>query len=1061
MPGNVVEIVIGAQDLTGPAFAGVLARAEALKAAMKDATRLDLAGSNVDVQLSQLRSKLQAYKIADLLDINMNQGQIEGQLMLLKRQIEAAGISDLLDIGASTSQVEEAVAKVKAEVDAQDLKLRITPDVSALPPGIGIPWTAGLGGTVIGSTPGPGASSAGAAAGGAAAGGAGSAAGNGNGGGGVAAGLGAAAGGAAAGGGGGAWAFLGKDVALFGGALGALPLIGTVTGLHLVADAVLETTAVVVPATIAMVGWGAAAVPTVKAMYEQMKTLHTVATAFGTQIPGLSGGFSKLAAAVKPQVYALWGDALTIMNNKTGIFAQTVKGAGVVIDRLASRFTLAVTSGHGFGGFLAHADSDLAKLGDIIGNLGGTFGNLFKAMPGYAQMLLTLVDNGTKLLEWASAVAEPILKVGLAMHGALLYGGLLTTGLSRLVAGGTFFGKQFGGLLPLLSGWAEKAAYAASGSAKLGVAGEKAGQGLLSIATGAESAAKLPWGWIATATVALGFLVYEILKAGNANDQLMHSIQNNIAAQTSWYGMVDANAAAMANLGHQVRTTTDAFSGLGSGLGAAIVTPAQASSAATKQLSSDTKTLTGSYVAQTARMMDLSVAFGSVGAAQGAVTATGMKLGQLLTENGTKWREDLQTLQGYVQATVQLAGFQGGPALAAQNALNFAQNAQYQAIQQITQDQTAYIQLLTSGESAFTTFATDLQSISKAAHAAHASIGGLNANSLTLAGDYWSTLIPAAQAQISALENQQVSTGNLTKAVGDIGAQLVTFAGHNTAARAAVVGLINNALGPGTVSLKTLNGWLKTNGGSLADLKKIEDQATVATSKLASSVTALANAAFAKAIFQASGFSGTIKTLAYDMVHNKTSVSDLQPVYNALVSEFEQSGMKADAARQKASQLISEYGKVPKSVLTTLAVNDKQALAVIGYVEGLLGALGKSVTTGIVNIYDYVHTLKLPPGKAAGGVIGAASGGSRSGWTLVGEHGPELAQLPAGSTVHSNPDTQRMMSGGSGGWCEARLEVTGSGAHLIQAIAQDIKLYVRSHGGGGANSVQRAFGAAW
>lgn len=50
------------------------------------------------------------------------------------------------------------------------------------------------------------------------------------------------------------------------------------------------------------------------------------------------------------------------------------------------------------------------------------------------------------------------------------------------------------------------------------------------------------------------------------------------------------------------------------------------------------------------------------------------------------------------------------------------------------------------------------------------------------------------------------------------------------------------------------------------------------------------------------------------------------------------------------------------------------------------------------------------PGFAHGGIIGAASGGPRSGMTLVGEHGPELVKLPAGSSVISNPDTRRRLS---------------------------------------------------
>ncbi|MFD5631581.1 phage tail protein [Streptomyces sp. NPDC127072] len=47
-------------------------------------------------------------------------------------------------------------------------------------------------------------------------------------------------------------------------------------------------------------------------------------------------------------------------------------------------------------------------------------------------------------------------------------------------------------------------------------------------------------------------------------------------------------------------------------------------------------------------------------------------------------------------------------------------------------------------------------------------------------------------------------------------------------------------------------------------------------------------------------------------------------------------------------------------------------------------------------------------GKAAGGIVGgAASGGIRSSMTWVGEQGPELLDLPAGSRVWSNPDSRR------------------------------------------------------
>ncbi|WP_019054965.1 hypothetical protein [Streptomyces prunicolor] len=60
---------------------------------------------------------------------------------------------------------------------------------------------------------------------------------------------------------------------------------------------------------------------------------------------------------------------------------------------------------------------------------------------------------------------------------------------------------------------------------------------------------------------------------------------------------------------------------------------------------------------------------------------------------------------------------------------------------------------------------------------------------------------------------------------------------------------------------------------------------------------------------------------------------------------------------------------------------------------------------------------KALKGKAAGGIVGAAaSGGIRSGLTLVGEQGMELADLPVGSRVWSNPDTRRKLAAAQAPW---------------------------------------------
>ncbi|GHA64090.1 hypothetical protein GCM10010330_16140 [Streptomyces tendae] len=80
-----------------------------------------------------------------------------------------------------------------------------------------------------------------------------------------------------------------------------------------------------------------------------------------------------------------------------------------------------------------------------------------------------------------------------------------------------------------------------------------------------------------------------------------------------------------------------------------------------------------------------------------------------------------------------------------------------------------------------------------------------------------------------------------------------------------------------------------------------------------------------------------------------------------------------------------QYVKALQSSVTSLGAKmDKLAAAMEKYIEMGLGM------------------------KATGGIIGAASGGARGSWTMVGEHEPELVRLPFGSRVYSGPDTRRM-----------------------------------------------------
>ncbi|MFD7003356.1 phage tail tape measure protein [Streptomyces mirabilis] len=93
---------------------------------------------------------------------------------------------------------------------------------------------------------------------------------------------------------------------------------------------------------------------------------------------------------------------------------------------------------------------------------------------------------------------------------------------------------------------------------------------------------------------------------------------------------------------------------------------------------------------------------------------------------------------------------------------------------------------------------------------------------------------------------------------------------------------------------------------------------------------------------------------------------------------------------------------------------------------------------------------KAVKGKASGGIVGAAaSGGVRGGLTWVGEHEPELLDLPVGSRVWSGPDSRRMAGGSSGGGGERRtvVEFRSSGSDVDEFLVHMIRRAVRSRGG--------------
>lgn len=149
---------------------------------------------------------------------------------------------------------------------------------------------------------------------------------------------------------------------------------------------------------------------------------------------------------------------------------------------------------------------------------------------------------------------------------------------------------------------------------------------------------------------------------------------------------------------------------------------------------------------------------------------------------------------------------------------------------------------------------------------------------------------------------------------------------------------------------------------------------------------------------KATAFSGALKGL-----QAKGLRSDL--IRQIAEAGIEGGGLETAGALLSASS--SEIGSVNQlqSQIVSAAKSAGQTTA-----NAVYGATIKAQQKLVTALDTLTKTLKTATGKkAAGGIVGmAASGGIRSNLTWVGEQGPELLDLPAGSRVWSNPDSQRM-----------------------------------------------------
>jgi SLT domain-containing protein len=854
-------------DVDAAALDKGIASIEAKLAAVKDLSiKAGIDQKAVDAALLEISTKLMALQVKALSIGGINQTELDASIAEIRAKL--AGLQTLTGIDLKVSGVSAALADLTA--------IRVAADAAT-----GTPGTTGGGGTGFWGLTG------------------------------------------AALGFGGALTALGAKIPLFGGLLSGVPFVNSVAVWHLLLDAILEVTAEVVPALIALTAFGIAASSTVNDIVHSEQAFLTITTALGTTFPGVTSSLQNFTDSVKPQVYVLFGEALGIINNHASVFTTLATGAGRVMDNLGARIENAL-GGNGLDGLVGKGVQDLQTLGNIIGNVFGIFGNILHTLPGYAQMLFGALQDVTGALEaiTGNSIVQGLLNIGLWFHGAVLWGGLAVTAIMSLQ-----------GPLLAVGGWAMNAAgavalyvsslIAVAGAEGIAAAASAALEGIMA-ALGAVN----PFVWAAVAIGALVALGVWLSSVKTAAQDAYNSVEQQLNAATTFVQAQTILAQGIKQTNDQLSQTPEYIKVTTSGMHGLTSTVTELNPA-WQGLTSNVKAFGDQQQTLTSRMATLDQITGSQTASLSDLNAMGVKAGAIATESAAAFANQVTQIKALTTATEQLAGYQGGQAAAAQNALtNLYMQETVPAIKKITGAETDLMNVITGGQSTFDTFELNMASMTTNLSAAEqatgstshtfdglkssvstagAAIAGTSQASYTLNQAFYGQ-ISAAQNVVSALMSQSISQGDLTKVTATMTEQMLQYAGSNTAARSTMVDLINNALGPGTVSLKTLNQWVGTNATSLSNMNGIIGQSTVKAGGLTDALNASLKSMQAVAIWQAQGGQQAWNTFTTDIEKGTTSNKDFRQAAIDVMTQLTIQANNNLPAAQRAFENYAEQG---------------------------------------------------------------------------------------------------------------------------------------------------------
>ncbi|MGY5048307.1 phage tail protein [Streptomyces sp. 900105755] len=290
---------------------------------------------------------------------------------------------------------------------------------------------------------------------------------------------------------------------------------------------------------------------------------------------------------------------------------------------------------------------------------------------------------------------------------------------------------------------------------------------------------------------------------------------------------------------------------------------------------------------------------------------------------------------------------------------------------------------------------------------------------------------------------------------------------------------------------KQLNSVTKSLASAKDKLNSLKDASSQLASSVKSGILSSAN------ITQ--GAAGQTVSVS-SIMGGLTQSRDQATAFASALKQLKAKGLSSSLIQQIAEAGISGGGLETAGALLGASSSEVKSLnSLQGQITSAAGSAGKTTAdsvyakaikdqTGVVNrltrqqeklersMASLAKTMEklikqALRGKAAGGIVGAAaSGGVRGGLTWVGEHEPELLDLPAGARVWSGPDSRRKLAeaqapwasmlnsprraggpaaaaGGAGGVTRVEIEIRSSGSDEDELLLRRLRRAIRVRGG--------------